>query len=145
MSVLTKFGDAKWVCVCVQLMPPSPIPPNLFSLASLQTSQMTVAWKEAKDLVVLVRFFDTTVMRAVTHFLYLPTANDGTAAAIFEKIDQILMFRGIKYENFLCFNSDSCWGTSLRFRLLRDITHSHHLFKHDKLNLCRRPPSVGSA
>ena len=65
---------------------------------------------EAKDLVVLVRIFDTTVMRAVTRFLYLPTANDGTAAALFEKIDQILMFCGIKYENFLCFNSDSCWG-----------------------------------
>ena len=47
--------------------------------------------------------FDTTVLRAVTRFLDLPTANDGTAAPIFEKIDETLMSRGIKYENFLCF------------------------------------------
>ena len=47
-------------------------------------------------------------MRALTCFLDLPTANDGTAAAIFEKIDQTLMSRGIKYENFLCINSDAC-------------------------------------
>ena len=60
---------------------------------------------EAKDLVMLVRFFDTTytVMRAVTRFVDLPTANHGTAAAIFEKIDQTLISQGIKYENLLCF------------------------------------------
>ena len=81
--------------------------PVFFSILVDESNDCRV---EAKDLVVLVRFFDTTVMRAVTRFLYLPTTNDGTAAAIFEKIDQILMFRGIKYENFLCFNSDSCWG-----------------------------------
>ena len=48
------------------------------------------------------------MMRAVTRFLDLPTANHGTAAAIFEKIDQTLISQGIKYENLLCFNSDTC-------------------------------------
>ena len=47
------------------------------------------------------------MIRAITRFLDLPTANDGTAAAIFEKIDQT-MSRGIKYENLLCFNSGAC-------------------------------------
>ena len=42
---------------------------------------------EAKGLVVLVRFFDHRVMRAVTRFIALPT---GTAAAIFAKLDDCL-------------------------------------------------------
>ena len=46
---------------------------------------------EAKDLDVLLRFFDTSMMRAVTHFVDLPTANDGTVSAIFDNIDHCLM------------------------------------------------------
>ena len=111
ISVLTKFGDAKWVHVQLIATLANSSQPVFFSILVDESNDCRM---EAKDLVVLVRFFDTTVMRAVTRFLYLPTANDGTAAAIFEKIDQTLMSRGIKYENFLCFNSDSCWGTSLR-------------------------------
>ena len=63
---------------------------------------------EAKDLVVLVRFFDRRVMRAVTRFIGLPTANDGTAAAIFDKLDECLRSNGISYANLLAFNSDTC-------------------------------------
>ena len=39
---------------------------------------------EAKDLVVVVRFFYPSAMKAVTRFIDLPTANDGCAAAIFK-------------------------------------------------------------
>ena len=42
---------------------------------------------DAKDQVVLLRFFVPSAMKAVTRFIDLPTANDGTAAAIFMKID----------------------------------------------------------
>ena len=63
---------------------------------------------EAKDLVIMLRFFDNSIMRAVTRFLALPTANDGTAAKIFEKIDQCLQSHGLSYSNMLCFNSDTC-------------------------------------
>ena len=41
-------------------------------------------------MVVLVTFFDHRVMRAVTRFVALPTANDGTAAALFAKPDECL-------------------------------------------------------
>ena len=47
-------------------------------------------------------------MRAVTRFLDLPTANDGTTAAIFDQIHQCLSSRGITYDNLLCFNNDTC-------------------------------------
>ena len=43
---------------------------------------------EAKDLVILVRLYDPVLMKAVTRFLALPTANDGRAIAIFEKIKE---------------------------------------------------------
>ena len=105
ISVLTKFGDAKWVHVQLIATLTNSSQPVFFSILVDESNYCCV---EAKDLVVLVRFFDTTVMTAVTCFLYLPTANDGTAAAIFEKIDETLMSSEIKYENFLCFNSDSC-------------------------------------
>ena len=39
---------------------------------------------EAKDLVVLLRLFYPT-MKAVTRFIGVPTANNGSAAAIFTK------------------------------------------------------------
>ena len=63
---------------------------------------------EAKDLVVMLRFFDPTVMRAVTRFLDLPTANDGTAAAIFEKVNGCLNSCNLSYDQLVCFNSDTC-------------------------------------
>ena len=63
---------------------------------------------EAKDLVLLLRFFDTSVMKAVTRFIDLPTANDGTAAAIVAKIDESLVSRGLQYQHLICFNSDTC-------------------------------------
>ena len=63
---------------------------------------------EAKDLVVLLRFFDMFVMKAVTRFIDLPTANDGTAAAIFAKIDECLVSQGLQYQHLICFNSDTC-------------------------------------
>ena len=44
-----------------------------------------------KDLVVLVCFYDLNIMKAVTRFIDLSTANDGTAAAIFSKIDGCFM------------------------------------------------------
>ena len=62
----------------------------------------------AKDLVVLLRFFDPSAMKAVTRFIDLPTANDGTAAAIFMKIDECLMSRGLVYDHLVCFNSNTC-------------------------------------
>lgn len=63
---------------------------------------------EAKDLVVLVQFFDLKNMEAVTHFIDLPTGNDGTAAAIFAKMDECLVCHGLKFENLLSLNSDTC-------------------------------------
>ena len=45
---------------------------------------------EAKDLVILLRYFDMSSMRATTRFLDLPTANVGTAAAIFGKVNECL-------------------------------------------------------
>lgn len=63
---------------------------------------------EAKDLVVLLRFFDSSVMKAVTRFIDLPTSNDGSAAAIFRKIDECLLSRGLAYEHLVSFNSDTC-------------------------------------
>ena len=59
-------------------------------------------------MVVLVRFFDHLVMRAVTRFVALPTANDGTAAAIFAKLDDCLRDSGLSYANLLAFSSDTC-------------------------------------
>lgn len=57
---------------------------------------------------VLVRFFDRHVMKTVTRFIGLPTANDGTAAALFHKVDECLRDNGILYKNLLAFNSDTC-------------------------------------
>ena len=52
---------------------------------------------EAKYLVILLRFFDPTVMKSVTRFIDLPTTNNGTAAAIFEKVDECLTSRQLPY------------------------------------------------
>lgn len=66
---------------------------------------------EAKDLVILARFFDPRVIKAVTRFVGLPTANSGTAAAIFDKVDKCLTGHGIQYGQLLAFNSDTCSTT----------------------------------
>ncbi len=69
---------------------------------------------KAKDLVVLLKILRSHVMRAVTRFIDLPTANDGKAAAIFAKIEESLTSRCITsrcigFENLICFNnSDTC-------------------------------------
>ena len=39
---------------------------------------------EVKDLVVLLRFFDKTSMRAVTRFIDLPSVTGGSASAIYQ-------------------------------------------------------------
>ena len=51
---------------------------------------LTIEVLKQKGMVVLFRFFDHRVMRAVTRFIALPTANDSTAAAIFAKLDDCL-------------------------------------------------------
>ena len=104
-SVITNYGNGKWVHDQLVASLTDSSQPVFFSLLVDESNDRGV---EAKDLVVLVRFFDPTVMRAVTRFLDLQTANHGTAAAIFEKIDWTLTSRGIKYENLICFNSDTC-------------------------------------
>ena len=63
---------------------------------------------DAKDLVVLLRCFYPSAMKAVTRFFDLPTANDGSAAAIFTKIDETLVPEGLLYEHLVSFSSDTC-------------------------------------
>ena len=70
--------------------------PFFFSLLVDESNDCGV---EAKDLVVLLRFFDPSAMKAVTRFVDLPTANDGSAAGIFAKIDECLVSRGLKYDH----------------------------------------------
>ena len=62
----------------------------------------------------LDRFFNTFIMKAVTRFMKgvtrfidLLTANDGTAAAIFAKIEECLVSCGLQYQHLICFNSDT--------------------------------------
>ena len=62
---------------------------------------------EAKDMVVLVRFFDLSIMKAITRFLALPTANDGSAAALFMKIDECIQSQGLAYDQLISLNSNT--------------------------------------
>ena len=78
-SVITRLGTTKWVHDQLIATLTNSSQPVFFSLVVDELNDCGV---EAKDLVVLVRFFDTTLTRAVTHFIDLPTANEGTAAAI---------------------------------------------------------------
>ena len=103
-SVLTRFGNGKF-CQDQLIEQLTSDVPVYFSLLVDESNDRGV---EAKDLVVLLRFFDTSVMKAVTRFIDLPTANDGTAAAIFAKIDECLVSRGLQYQHLICFNSDTC-------------------------------------
>ena len=103
-SVLTHFGNGKF-CQDQLIERLTSDIPVYFSLLIDESNDRGV---EAKDLVLLLRFFDTSVMKAVTRFIDLPTANDGTAAASFAKIDESLVSRGLQYQHLICFNSDTC-------------------------------------
>ena len=95
-SVLTRFGNGKFCHdqLIVRLTSDTPV---YFSLLVGESNDRV----EAKDLVVLLRFFDSSVMKAVTRFVDLPTANNGRALAIFTQIDQCLVSRGLKYEHLI--------------------------------------------
>ena len=80
-SVLTRFGNGKF-CHDRLIEGLTTDTPVYFSLLVDESNDQGV---EAKDLVVLLRFFDTSMMKTVTRLLDLPTANDGTASAIFAK------------------------------------------------------------
>ena len=82
----------------------------------------------AKDLVVLVRFFNVSIMTAVTCLIGLPTANDSTTAAIFTEIDKCLTSRGFSYGNMLSFNS----GTYNTMRGQRNGVLAH-LWKNNQI------------
>ena len=78
--------------------------PVYFSLLVDESNDRGV---EVKDLVLLLRFFDTALMRAVTRFIDLPSVTDGSASAIFSTINDLLVRLGLKYEHLICFNSDT--------------------------------------
>ena len=103
-SVLTRFGNGKFCHdqLIRKLTSDTPV------YYSLLVDESNDRGEEAKDLVVLLRFFDTSVMKAVARFIDLPTANDGRASAIFAEINECLVSRGLRYEHLVCFNSDTC-------------------------------------
>ena len=104
-SVLSRFGNSTWIQNQLVHQLTHSAQPVFFSLLVDESNDRGV---EAKDLVILVRFFDNAIMKAVTRFFDLPTANNGTAAAIFDKIDNCLSSHGLQYQRLLCFNSDTC-------------------------------------
>lgn len=97
-SVLTRYGSGKYYHdKLVETLSSSP--PVYYSLLIDESNDRGV---EAKDLVIMLRFFDNSVMMAVTRFFDLPTANIGTAAAIFAKVDESLMSGGLSYDKLIC-------------------------------------------
>ena len=104
-SVLSRYGNGKYYHEKLVAALSSTTHSVYFSLLIEESNDRGV---EAKDLVILLRFFDTKLMKAVTRFLDLPTANDGTAAAIFAKVSESLESRGLSYDKLICFNSDTC-------------------------------------
>lgn len=104
-SVLTRFGNGKF---CQDQLVNTLISTDMPVFFSLLIDESNDRGVEAKDLAILVRFFDPVIMKAVTRFLDLPTANNGTAAAIFEKVHDCLESKGISYDRMICFNSDTC-------------------------------------
>ena len=85
-SILVRYGNGSFSHdKVVERLTTTPI---FFSLLVDESNDRGV---EAKDLVVLLRFFDPSAMKAVTRFVDLPTANDGSATAIFAKIDECLV------------------------------------------------------
>ena len=103
-SVLARYGSGKYYHdKLIETLRSDP--PIYFSLLINESNDCGV---DAKDLVVLVRSFDPTVMKAVTRFIDLPTANNDTAAAIFAKVDECLSACQLPHERLICFNSDTC-------------------------------------
>ena len=82
-SVLTRFGNGKYSLDQLIQRLTSNSPPVFFSLLVDESNDRGV---EVEDLVVLVRLFDFKKMKAVTHFIDLPSVTNGTAAAIFLKL-----------------------------------------------------------
>ena len=104
-SVLVRYGNGQY-CHDVLLQAMKVLSPTVFF--SLMVDESNDRGVEAKDLAILVRFFDLNIMRTVTRFLGLPTANDGSAYAIFQKIDECLSSCGLQYCNLIGFNSNTC-------------------------------------
>ena len=104
-SVLVRYGNGQYCHETMHEALTKSTPPVYFSLMVDESNDRGV---EAKDLVVLVRFFDSSIMKAVTRFVDLPTASDGTAQAIFTKIDECLLSSGLDYCRLISFNSDTC-------------------------------------
>ena len=102
--MLTRYGNGKF-CQDQLFERLTSDTPVFFSLLVDESNDRGV---EAKGLVVLLQFFDMSVMKAVTCFIDLLTTNDGTAAAIFAKIDECLVSHGLQYQHLICFNSDTC-------------------------------------
>ena len=102
-SVLVHFGNGKF-CHDQLIERLTSDTSVYFSLLVDESNDRGV---EVKDLVLLLRFFDTTLMRAVTRFIDLPPITDGSASAIFATINDCLVRRGLEYEHLICFNSDT--------------------------------------
>lgn len=100
-----RLDNAEWVHAQLIATLCNSVQPVFFSLLVDESNDRGV---ESKDLVILVRFFDFTMMRAITHFIDLPTANNGSAAAILDKIDYFVRSQSIKYENLLCVEEYVC-------------------------------------
>ena len=82
-SILTRFGNGKF-CHDNLVLKLKCTKPVYFSLLIDESNDRGV---EVKDLVMLLRFFDISIMKAVTRFFDLPTSNNGTAAAILVDIN----------------------------------------------------------
>ena len=104
-SVLTRHGNSHSVHEDLIAKPTQSTPAVYYSLLVDESNDRGI---EAKDLVVLLRFFDMSIMRGVTRFIDLPTANNGNAAAIFTEIDKCLTLQGLSYSNMVSFNSNTC-------------------------------------
>ena len=102
-SVLTRFGNGKYCHD--QLIKQLTVETAVYF--SLLVDESNDRGAEEKDLVVLLKFFDTSVMKAATRSIDLPTANDSRASAIFAIVDECLVSRGLKYEHLISFNSDT--------------------------------------
>ena len=103
-SVLARFGNGKYYHdKLVEILHGSESTKVFFSLLIDESNDRGT---EAKDLVILVRLFDPVLMKAITRFLALPTAK--RAIAIFEKINECFVSRGIDYRHLICFNSYTC-------------------------------------
>ena len=103
-SILTRFGNGKF-CHDNLVLKLKCTKPVYFCLLIVESNDRRV---EVKDLVMLLRFFVISIMKVVTKFFDLPTSNNGTAAAIFAKIDESIVSNGLSYDHLVSFNSDTC-------------------------------------